>query len=269
MTLLARNSSVGKLYRGSGGKLCRGCCTPNIGEYCSACGLEGVTPEHIYISFQNVDIASGCYNPPSGRDLLWSGVPNINSVYKLFQDQNDVFPGVCIWSYLLDVDIVITFYNSTDGSCSGGVYSTDNADQMIIYASYTGSYPNVHWTVGVYFLYAGEILVTSKWLPWEGTIIVSDYPSVCCEHSELDYYWTGTSENEFAHIGGTADTFIDFDCDLIPLWQTDISYATGSIVRHITPTAQCFICTDNHVSDSSNEPAVGTNYTDYWTYYTG
>jgi len=135
MVTVGYNPSTGKALWGTGGKLCIGCCTAGgnpTGDTCSNCGINP-TPLYLTINFSGItDENSVCYNASVGGDLMWTGVPTLNGDYILEQMSSI---STCLWHYCESISTVTqTIYNSTGGTCDGGVASTNTYDYLSISA---------------------------------------------------------------------------------------------------------------------------------------
>jgi len=159
------------------------------GIYCPDC--EYPTKKYIRATFENIScIVDGCYDCGESRDVEYSGTFDVNGSYVLKQSNSNP----CIWLCYIDVNITVTTYNSTDGSCSGGIYSQRNITSIRINVEYLG-FNDISIGLGAAgFLWFKSSITT--WLP--SCVEVVDLANK--QTSGLGCQYTGPI---YAGIGGT------------------------------------------------------------------
>ena len=106
---------------------------PEPGFSCTKCDPD-ITPKFVKVTFAGITtVTNTCFNCGIARDQSWSGVFDPNNEYILEQTGSGVITA-CNWELTFAVDITVTQWNSTDGSCTGGVHDSHNITEMSVIA---------------------------------------------------------------------------------------------------------------------------------------
>ena len=116
---LGRDIDSGKLLRGDGGKLCRGCCGGTPGDDCSYC--SGDTPAKIRLNFSGVTMNNGCLSGTQYEYLNWPFT--INQAFELSQGPGDyctpMVGNACHWSKTMSLETPFEANSYHDADCGG------------------------------------------------------------------------------------------------------------------------------------------------------
>ncbi len=121
------NSSTLKAKYSTNSKQCVGCCGNNIPSGCEWC--SPTQPASVFVTFEDIVSQPCCDVLFLQKDWKAEGVGWVNGTYEL---PVEFISGDPTCGYSKDLGTIpsglIRYYNSTDGSCSGGTFATETLE---------------------------------------------------------------------------------------------------------------------------------------------
>lgn len=94
--------------------------------FCQYCDCVPLTFE---ITFSGVLFCPCTWDSWDGKDRVYSWSTSLNATHTLIRSPDP--GGDCTWKLIITDGLHVTTYNSTDNSCSGGIYSEKDLDYEI------------------------------------------------------------------------------------------------------------------------------------------
>ena len=153
------------------------------------CGSCEVTPLQVRVTFENITNNTACFT--ISRDRKWVDLPDFNGVYDLTQIEGSP----CRWFGFFEIPsptMKMVFYNSTNGSCSGGVFFTVEMDRLLIVMNHSAG----EWVVDTSLIKVGGgsaqvasgPLTTNPFVPESDCVNIEDEPNKRVEADHFSGY---------------------------------------------------------------------------------